>query len=184
MKKRSLKSQPQKVAAQPRRSQSKLATAVHAAVAKTTLSPPVATSTSALASDIGHLIESARQHVAQTANAALTTLYWQIGARIHRYVLRQQRAEYGGQIVSALGRELEERYGRGFGEKSIRHMVRFVEAFPDAAIVSAVRRQLSWTHFRQIIYLDDSLKRDFYLEMCQVEAWSTRVLLQVHAQVR
>jgi predicted nuclease of restriction endonuclease-like (RecB) superfamily len=176
MKKRSPKVPPQKVAAQPRRSRSKLATVVN--VAKTTLSPPVVVSTSKLATDIGHLIESARRHVAQTANEALTSLYWQIGARIHRHVLRQQRAEYGGQIVSALGRELEARYGRGFGEKSLRHMVRFVEAFPDAEIVSAVRRQLSWTHFRQIIYMDDSLKREFYLEMCHVEGWSTRVLQQ------
>jgi predicted nuclease of restriction endonuclease-like (RecB) superfamily len=55
-------------------------------------------------------------------------------------------------------------------------MVRFAEAFPDTKIVSALRRQLSWSHFIQIIYLDDPLKRDFYAEMCRIEGWSVRTL--------
>jgi len=55
-------------------------------------------------------------------------------------------------------------------------MVRFAEVFPDEAIVSALRRQLVWTHFKKLIYLDDPLKRDFYAEMCRIERWSTRTL--------
>lgn len=57
-------------------------------------------------------------------------------------------------------------------------MVRFSEVFPDWEIVSALRTQLGWTHFRQIIPFDDPLKRDFYAEMCRVERWSTRTLQQ------
>ena len=67
-------------------------------------------------------------------------------------------------------------FGRGFSEKSLRHMIRFVEAFPDFRIVSALLRQLSWTHFVSLIYLDAPLKRDFYAEMCRIERWSTRTL--------
>ncbi len=55
-------------------------------------------------------------------------------------------------------------------------MIRFVEVFRNEEIVSALRRELSWTHFKQIIYLDDPLKRDFYTEMCRIECWSTRTL--------
>ena len=55
-------------------------------------------------------------------------------------------------------------------------MVRFAESFPDARIVSALLRQLSWTHFLSIIYLEDPLQRDFYAEMCRIERWSTRTL--------
>jgi predicted nuclease of restriction endonuclease-like (RecB) superfamily len=131
-----------------------------------------------LAGDIGQLIESARQQVAHAANAALTTLYWQIGTRIRQDILKERRADYGAEIVSALGRQLAARYGRGFDEKSLRHMLRFAEVFPDPEIVSALRRQLSWTHFKRLIYLDDALKRDFYAEMCRVEGWSTRMLEQ------
>jgi predicted nuclease of restriction endonuclease-like (RecB) superfamily len=129
-----------------------------------------------LAIEIAGMIEASRQQVAQTVNAALTALYWGIGARLRRDVLQARRAEYGARIVAGLGRQLEGRYGRGFGEKSLRHMLRFAEAFPDPEIVSALRRQLSWSHFKQVIYLEDPLQRDFYAEMCRVEGWSTRIL--------
>jgi predicted nuclease of restriction endonuclease-like (RecB) superfamily len=55
-------------------------------------------------------------------------------------------------------------------------MIRFVERFPDREIVSAPSRQLGWTHFRALIYFDDSLKREFSAEMCRVERWSRRTL--------
>jgi predicted nuclease of restriction endonuclease-like (RecB) superfamily len=131
-----------------------------------------------LVRDIGEMIDAARKQVSVTANAALTGLYWQIGQRVHTKVLDERRAAYGTQIVSAAGRQLEARYGRGFGDKSLRHMIRFARAFPSAEIVSALRRQLSWSHFKQLIYMDDELKRTFYAEMCRVEGWSTRVLAE------
>ena len=75
-----------------------------------------------------------------------------------------------------MSRQLEADYGRGFSAKNLRHMMRFAEAVPSEEIVSAVRRQLSWTHLKTLIYIDDPLKRDFYLQMCQQEGWSTRAL--------
>ena len=114
----------------------------------------LAPETDALALDIGKMIEAARAEVAQTANAALTTLYWQIGIRIRQDILKAQRAEYGAEIVATLGRQLEAQFGRGFGAKSLRHILRFAQAFPDLGIVSALRRQLSWTHFKRVeLYL-------------------------------
>lgn len=130
----------------------------------------------ALLGDIRLLIEQSRQQLVSTVNSALTTLYWHIGQRIRTEVLKEERAAYGEQIVSVLAKQLEADYGRGFSVKNLRHMLRFAEAFPEAQIVSAARRQLSWTHFRTLIYIDDPLKRDFYLQMCQQEGWSTRTL--------
>lgn len=129
-----------------------------------------------LLGDIRSLIEQGRQQLASVVNSALTVLYWHIGQRIRNELLKGERAAYGEQIVSAVARQLETEYGRGFSEKNLRHMLRFAEAFPDEAIVSAARRQLSWTHFKALIYIDDPLKRDFYLQMCQQEGWSTRTL--------
>lgn len=74
--------------------------------------------------------------------------------RVQRDILKEKRADYGAEIVSALGRQLAAEFGRGFDERSLRHMIRFAEAFPDEKIVSALRRQLSWTHFKRLIYLD------------------------------
>jgi predicted nuclease of restriction endonuclease-like (RecB) superfamily len=129
-----------------------------------------------LLGDIRQLIEASRTDLAVAVNSTLTLLYWNIGRRIHSEVLHGQRAAYGGQIVSALSRQLETDYGRGFSAKNLRHMLRFAEAIPSEEIVSAVRRQLSWTHIKTLIYIDDPLKRDFYLQMCQQERWSTRIL--------
>lgn len=129
-----------------------------------------------LLGDIRSLIEEGRKQLASVVNSALTALYWHIGQRIRLELLKGERAAYGVQIVSAVARQLEADYGRGFSEKNLRHMLRFAEAFPDQQIVSAVQRQLSWTHFKALIYIDDPLKRDFYLQMCQQEGWSTRTL--------
>ncbi|MBU4306057.1 MAG: DUF1016 family protein [Candidatus Omnitrophica bacterium] len=138
--------------------------------------PVVVTADNPLFRDVRLLIESARERVATTVNAELTALYWQIGVRIRTEILKNKRAQYGEEILPTLSTKLALEYGRGFSEKNLRHMVRFAEAFSDEKILSALRRQLSWTHFKAIIYIDDSLKRDFYAEMCRLERWSTRAL--------
>lgn len=142
------------------------------------MSKPAFPTEQQLLGDIRQLIEQGRQQLANAVNSALTILYWQIGQRIHHEVLQGERAAYGEQIVSALSKQLERDYGRGFSAKNLRHMQRFAEVFPEFEIVSAARRQLSWTHFRTLIYIDDPLKRDFYFQMCQQEGWSTRTLQQ------
>jgi predicted nuclease of restriction endonuclease-like (RecB) superfamily len=129
-----------------------------------------------LLGDIRSLIAQSRQQLATTVNSALTLLYWHIGQRIRNEVLQSERAAYGEQIVSALARQLESDYGRGFSAKNLRHMLRFAEAFPDMQIVSTLSRQLAWSHFLELIYLKDPLARDFYTQMCAQERWSVRQL--------
>ncbi len=129
-----------------------------------------------LLGDLRELIAGARQDVARQVNSTLALLHWKIGKRILEDILKQKRADYGAKIVSALGRQLESEFGRGFAEKSLRHMVRFAEVFPNEKIVSTLSRQLGWSHFKEIIYLDESLRRDFYAQMCSLERWSVRTL--------
>lgn len=129
-----------------------------------------------LLQDIRQLIDVARQRAAVAVNAELTLLYWQVGRRIRVEVLRGGRAEYGKQVVAVLSRHLTAEYGRGWSEQQLRHCVRMAEVFPDEAILSAVRRELSWTHIKALLYIEEPLKRDFYLELCRVERWSSRQL--------
>lgn len=140
------------------------------------LSKSEAAFTTALVRDLSEMIEAAQNQVASVANTALTALHWQIGDHVRTRVLEGRRAEYGAQIVSTASRQLAERYGRGFDEKSLRHMVQFAAAFPDREIVSTAWRQLTWSHFKVLAYLKDPLARDFYFEMCRVENWSVRAL--------
>jgi predicted nuclease of restriction endonuclease-like (RecB) superfamily len=126
--------------------------------------------------EIKSLIEQGRRQVAVTVNATMTLLYWQVGKRLNDEVLKDRRAEYGKQVVATLSQQLTEEYGKGWSEKHLRHCLRFAEIFRDEAIVSALRRQLSWTHLRALMYIEDGLKRSFYIEMCKLEKWSTRTL--------
>ena len=126
--------------------------------------------------ELRSLIAETRGAIAYQVNSALVELYWQIGTRVHIEILSQGRAQYGKQIVASLGRQLEQEFGRGFGEKNLRRMVQLAQAFPDEEIVAALRRQLGWTHFKALLPLDDPLKRSFYAEMCRIERWSTRTL--------
>ena len=71
-------------------------------------------------------------------------------------------------------------YGKGWSEKQLRHCLHFAETFPDEQIVSALRRQLSWIHIKTHMYFDDPLKRDFYIEICCLEGWSSRQLQERH----
>ena len=87
--------------------------------------------------------ESANSHLAQTASTVLVTLYWNIGKRIKSNILGEERVQYGKEIVSTLSRQLIVEYGAGFSEKSLCHMIRFAEIFPDEQIVSTLQRELS-----------------------------------------
>ncbi|ONC44227.1 hypothetical protein AQ916_27395 [Burkholderia pseudomallei] len=122
------------------------------------------------------MIDSARARAAAAVNAELTLLYWQVGRRIRDDVLRGERAGYGQQILPALARQLRAEYGRGWSEQQLRHCIRVAEVFPDEPILSALRRELSWTHLKTLMYVDDPLKRDFYIELCRLEHWSSRQL--------
>lgn len=130
----------------------------------------------ALLADVRQLVLDAREGVARAINGSLVILYWQIGQRIRKDILQDKRAEYGENILHSLSAKLAEEFGRGFTRSNLFNMVRFAEVFPDAKIVHALSGQLSWTHLRQIIYLDDPLQRDFYAEMCRIERWNTRTL--------
>lgn len=129
-----------------------------------------------LLTELRGLIEAARQHVAQAANATLTMLYWHVGQRIHKEVLKEQRAEYGEEILPTLSAKLVRDYGQGFSARNLARMVQFADAFPDEAIVSPLATQLSWSHFIEILPLKQPLEREYYAELCRVERWSVRTL--------
>lgn len=130
-----------------------------------------------LVEDLRQIIEQTRGRVAATVNSELTMMYWHIGERINRDVLGNQRAEYGKQIVSTVSRQLQEEYGtKGFDEKNIRRMMQFAQIMPDVQIVVTLSRQLSWSHFVEVISLNDELQREFYLTLAASEKWSIRQL--------
>jgi len=130
----------------------------------------------ALLHDLREMIVSARHDVARSVNSTLAMLYWKIGQRIRKEILKEKRAEYGKQILPTLSTKLTPEFGPGFNERNLANMIRFAEVCPDPKILHTLCAKLSWSHFRLIIYLDDELQRDFYAEMCRIERWSVRTL--------
>ena len=136
----------------------------------------VSASSSSLLSDIRTLIESTRQRVAIGINAELSLLYWNVGKRINEEILSNERAEYGKQIIASLSRQLTKEYGTGWGLQQLKQCVWFAKTYPEEQIGYTLCNQLSWSHIRLILPINDPLKRDFYIEMCKAEHWSVRTL--------
>ena len=130
-----------------------------------------------LINDLRQIIDSARSHVAATANYEVTMMNWNIGNRINRDVLNYERAEYGQQIVSQVATQLQEEYGtKGFELRSIQRMMQFARLMPDSKIVSQLATKLSWSHFIEVLPLKEPLQREFYLTMAAAERWGRNKL--------
>lgn len=129
-----------------------------------------------LLNNIVTLIEQSRRRVALKVNSEITHLYWNVGKVINHELLREQRGEYGEQVISSLASELTKAYGSGWGKRHLWHCVRVADTFPEDQIMNALSTQLSWTHLRILAAIEDELKRVFYTELSMQEQWSTRVL--------
>ena len=125
--------------------------------------------------DIAGLVNEARNRVAVIVNREITILNWNIGKAINNYLLNS-RAEYGEQIVATLSHELTNRFGKGFTKSALNRMINFYLAYSNEKIVATLSQQLSWSHFVELITIEDKLKRDFYLELSKREHWSVRTL--------
>jgi predicted nuclease of restriction endonuclease-like (RecB) superfamily len=146
------------------------------AVVPTTKSSRNVTVPAALLDDVRDLIRQARSATAQAVNSALVLLYWEVGQRIRRDILKEKRANYGEEILPTLSAKLVADFGNGFSARNLARMIQFAEAFPERKIVSTLSNQLGWSHFVEIIVLRNDLQRDFYAEMCRIERWSVRTL--------
>jgi predicted nuclease of restriction endonuclease-like (RecB) superfamily len=130
-----------------------------------------------LHAELRALIASSRQRLAGAVNAELTRLYWNVGQRLRTEVLRgADRAKYGDQLINRVGDQLAQEFGRGFESRNLRRMVKFAEGFPDAAIVSTLSAQLSWSHMVAIVALKTPQARQFYANQAAQDGWSVREL--------
>lgn len=126
--------------------------------------------------EIATLIQSSKQRMATAVNAELTLLYWHIGQRINQYVLQGERAKYGQEIIAQLSTSLTKQFGRGWSKRNLSQMVKFATAFVDIEILQTLSAKLSWSHFVQLSYIEEPIKRDFYSAMAAQERWSVRTL--------
>ncbi|MDP8175756.1 PDDEXK nuclease domain-containing protein [Phocoenobacter skyensis] len=127
-----------------------------------------------LTQSIAQIIEQAREQVKQTVNSAMVQCYWDIGRLLVEDEQQgQQRAEYGKYVLQNLSEYLTALYGKGFTVRNLRNMRQFYLAFPIRHSVSA---ELSWTHYRRLIRVEDPQAREWYLKETIEQNWSVRAL--------
>jgi predicted nuclease of restriction endonuclease-like (RecB) superfamily len=123
---------------------------------------------------VKEIITQSREKVFRIANSTLLLTYWQIGKLIVQDEQKgKERAEYGKYTLKTLSKKLTFEFGKGFDESNLRNMRTFYHAFP---ICDALRHELSWTHYRLLIRLNNSDKMNYYLNESVQNNWNYRDL--------
>lgn len=123
--------------------------------------------------NIRNEVEKARQKVYAAVNFAMVETYWNIGKQIYEAQGENERAEYGKGLLKFLSEKLTEEFGKGFTVTNLKYMRQFYIAFTNR---HALSDQLSWTHYRMLLKVEDDKARTFYLNECLKSNWSTRQL--------
>ena len=119
------------------------------------------------------ILTEARNRAFQAINSAMVSAYWEIGRTIVEEEQQgQQRAEYGQQVLVGLSNRLTAEFGKGFDRTNLQQMRNFYVAYPNC---DALRRELSWTHYRILLRVEKSA-RSFYENEAVAARWSTREL--------
>ena len=123
---------------------------------------------------IRQVLETARQSAYKAVNFAMVQAYWQVGRLIVEDEQRgKARAEYGKKVLEELAARLTADFGRGFTITNLKYMRSFYLAFP---IGHALRDELSWTHYRLLLRVENQAARDWYMNEAAAENWSSRQL--------
>lgn len=132
--------------------------------------PPLQT----LVGQLRDLIRDARGRALRAVDAIQVRTCWEIGRHIVEFEQGgATRAEYGKRLLPRLAESLTTEFGRGFDERNLRNMRAFFQSFP---IWNAVRTELSWTHYRTLLRVEDEQARRWYMDETAAQNWSSRAL--------
>ncbi len=129
--------------------------------------------------NIRSAIVEAQNKIVRTVNSTLVETYWKIGEQIFKECGENDRAEYGKYVINYLAEKLTKEFGKGFNRTNLRYMRQFYMAFP---IHHTLCGELSWSHYRLIMKVENPKARAFYVEECAKCGWSVRQLeRQIHS---
>jgi predicted nuclease of restriction endonuclease-like (RecB) superfamily len=132
------------------------------------------TGTEHLLDSLRELIQSARQKALRAIDAVQVQTCWEIGRHIVEFEQGgSARAEYGSRLLSVLAESLGREFGKGFDVSNLRHMRAFYQSFP---IRDALRPELSWTHYRTLLRVENEQARLWYMKEAASQTWTTRAL--------
>lgn len=143
-------------------------------MAKKEIKSTSATNIQDIYSEIKAVLEAARTQAYRTVNFIMVEAYWNIGKTIVKEELKGAwRAGYGEFLIAGLSKKLTKEFGKGFDPSNLWYMRQFYITFP---ILDALRRELTWTHYRYLLKIEKSNTREFYMNETAENRWSTRQL--------
>jgi len=123
---------------------------------------------------IRKIIEDARGNIARAVNTEMVIAYWKIGKEIVDDEQQgKSRADYGRKLLEGIAKRLTDDFGKGFDSSNLWNMRKFYQTYP---ILDALRRELSWTHYRILMRAEKPEARFFYEIECVKNNWSAREL--------
>lgn len=122
---------------------------------------------------IKSILLDARNKVYQTANFAMVEAYWNIGKSIIEEQGGNEKAEYGTGLLKELSKQMTQDFGKGFTVTNLKYMRQFYLTFPNG---HALRDELSWTHYRLLMKVENENAREYYMQEAVKSQWSTRQL--------
>lgn len=123
--------------------------------------------------EIKKILQEARNKIYKTTNNAMVEAYWNIGKIIVEKQSGNEKAEYGAELLKNLSKEMTKEFGKGFTIANLKNMRQFYLTFPKSY---ALRSELSWTHYRLLMRVENENARNFYIEETIKSNWSTRQL--------
>ena len=123
--------------------------------------------------EIKNILVTARNKVYQTANFTMVEAYWNIGKSIIEEQGGNEKAEYGTGLLKELSKQMTQDFGKGFTVSNLKNMRQFYLTFPNGY---ALRSELSWTHYRLLMRVENENAREFYMQEAVKSQWSTRQL--------
>lgn len=126
------------------------------------------------------LIVSSRNRVYTAVNTEMLSLYWNIGKIIMDIQQGNERASYGDAVLEKLSKKLTNEFGKGFSARNLERMRKFYICFP---ISTTVLTKLSWSHYLELIKIEEESKRQFYMNECVNCRWSVRQLQRQKASL-
>lgn len=116
---------------------------------------------------------TAQSKIYTTVNSAMVQAYWEIGEQIYLACGENDRVEYGKGLLMYLSEKLTAEFVQGFTVRNLRSMRQFYLAYPKRHTLCA---ELSWSHYRILMRIDDEKRRNWYTEECAKSGWSVRQL--------
>ena len=121
---------------------------------------------------IRNILANARQRAYSAVNFAMVESYWLIGQQIVEHEQHgEARADYGKGLLKELAAKLSIEFGKGFDESNLRYMRLFYRCFP---IRDTLRHELTWSHYRRLISVENEQARIWYMNEAADSVWSTR----------